>query len=105
MLDRLTNKNLGIIGVASTLLASVFLAPEKVMIPAACSVLGIAGSIVFAQSRWVTSKADEWLLVIRDGKLLKSGVGMKTFVGFADTIVRFPSKIEQVTFTANNVTQ
>lgn len=63
------------------------------MIPAACGVLAVAGSILFAQSRWVYSEADEWLLVIRDGKLLKSGVGMKTFVGFTDTVVKFPSKI------------
>lgn len=48
---------------------------------------------------------NEWLLVIRDGKLLKAGVGLKAFVGFTDTFVKFPSKVERVEFTANNVTQ
>lgn len=30
---------------------------------------------------------------------------MKTFVGLSDTVVKFPSRVEKVTFSANNVTQ
>ena len=68
-------------------------------------VLAVAGAILFAQGQWVQSGADEWLLVIRDGKLVKSGIGMKTFMGITDTIVKFPSRVERVNFTANNVTK
>lgn len=54
---------------------------------------------------WVESQPNEWLLVIRNGKLIKAGVGLKTFVGISDTVVRFPSKVEKVEFRANNVTK
>lgn len=68
-------------------------------------VLAVAGSVMFAQGQWVESEADEWLLVIRDGKLTKAGIGMKTFIGLTDTVVKFPSRVERVNFTANNVTK
>lgn len=93
MLENITDKKLGIVGTASALIASIFLSPEHAVVPAACSVLAIAGSILLVQNQWISSKADEWLLVIRDGKLVKSGVGLKTLIGFTDTVVKFPSKI------------
>ena len=43
--------------------------------------------------------------MIRDGKLAKAGIGLKTLIGFSDMIVKFPSKVEKVTFSANNVTK
>lgn len=43
--------------------------------------------------------------MIRDGKLHKAGVGLKTFIGLTDSYVKFPSKVEQVGFSANNVTK
>lgn len=43
--------------------------------------------------------------MIRDGKLIKSGIGLKAFLGLTDSFVKFPSKVERVTFTANNVTK
>lgn len=45
------------------------------------------------------------MLVIRDGDLKKAGIGLKTFVGFNDSVVRFPSRLEKVYFTAENVTK
>ena len=60
---------------------------------------------LFIKNRWVTSNPNEWLLIIRGGKLLKAGVGLKTFVGLTDSYVKFPSKVEQVKFKANNVTK
>ena len=45
------------------------------------------------------------MLVIRGGKLVKAGVGLKVFLGLTDSYVKFPSKVEQVEFTANNVTK
>jgi hypothetical protein len=43
--------------------------------------------------------------VIRDGKMVKAGVGLKTFVGLTDAVVKFPSKVERVEFSAMNVTK
>ena len=45
------------------------------------------------------------MLVVRDGKLIKAGVGLKTFIGFNDAVVKFPSRLEKVYFTAENVTK
>ena len=33
------------------------------------------------------------MLVINDGNLIKAGIGMKTFIGLTDNVVRFPSKL------------
>ena len=33
------------------------------------------------------------------------GIGLKTFVGFTDTVVRFRSRLETVYFSARNVTK
>jgi len=33
----------------------------------------------FALQFWIEAKANEWMLVIRNGKMIKKGVGMATF--------------------------
>ena len=42
--------------------------------------------------------------MIRNGKIVKAGVGIKTFKTFLDTVVIYPCKIEKVYFEARNVT-
>ena len=68
--------------------------------------LGISAASlgIFLNRRWVEAKPNEWLLVIRNGTMIKAGVGLKTWANFLDTIVTFPSKVERVYFEANNVT-
>lgn len=105
MLSKLTDKHLAIIGGLGSLIASYCLAPESLMWKAPLGVIAIAGAVMFAQGQWVESGADEWLLVVRDGQLVKAGIGLKTFVGLTDTVVKFPSRVERVNFTANNVTK
>jgi flotillin len=61
--------------------------------------------VIYLRSRFVEAKPNEWLLIIRDGKLVKSGIGLKAYLGLTDSYVKFPSKVERVTFTANNVTR
>ncbi len=36
--------------------------------------------------------------------MIKAGIGLKTFIGPFDTIVKFPSNVQRISFTANNVT-
>lgn len=60
---------------------------------------------IYLNRKWVEAAPNEWLLVINDGKLKQSGVGLKVLAGPADTIVKFPSRVEKVYFSANNVTK
>ena len=42
--------------------------------------------------------------MIRNGKMTKAGVGIKTLKSFLDTVVIFPCKVEKVSFEDRNVT-
>jgi len=64
---------------------------------------GIVGRQIFL-ALWKESLANEWLLVIRNGKLTKSGIGLCTYIMPGDQCVKFPSLISQVNFTAQQVT-
>ena len=48
---------------------------------------------IYLSRRWVEAAPNEWLIVIRNGKLVHCGVGLKVFAGPSDTIVKFPSKM------------
>lgn len=50
------------------------------------------------------AQPNEWLLLIKNGKLAKAGVGLKVWKSPLDTTVTFPSRVERVYFSANNVT-
>jgi len=51
----------------------------------------------------VKAKGNEWLIVIRNGALVKKGIAMGTWKFPGDQIITFPSLIQNVTFTANQV--
>lgn len=55
--------------------------------------VAISSAGIYLSRRLEEAEPNEWLLVIRHGKLVKAGVGLKTFAGPADAIVRFPSKV------------
>ena len=52
---------------------------------------------------WVEGKANEWILVIRNGVLVKKGVGMATMTLPGDQVVKFPTMVGQVNFVAEQV--
>ncbi|GMI32855.1 hypothetical protein TrCOL_g9907 [Triparma columacea] len=57
---------------------------------------------------WSHQKANlnEWMIVIRDGKMTKCGVGLRTHVNpFKDTVAKFPSSVRKVTFSAQQVSK
>ena len=66
--------------------------------------ISVAALGIYLNRRWAEAKPNEWLLVIRNGKMIKAGVGLKTWATFLDTIVTFPSTVSRVNFSANNVT-
>ena len=101
----LSDKFLAIYGLAGSLVSTVFLSPPKYVWGLCGAVVAGASLGLFLSHRFVESDPNEWLLVIRDGKMVKAGVGLKTFLGITDSFVKFPSKVEQVHFEANNVTK
>jgi hypothetical protein len=53
----------------------------------------------------VSGAANEWVLILNNGKLKTCGIGMSTFRGPFDQVVRFPSKVNKVTFESEKVTK
>ena len=72
----------------------------QMIIPIVC-MIGM-GYMCFKLSMhfFVQAEANEWLLVIRNGELLKKGIGLSTWTWPGDQTVSFPSLINQVNFTA-----
>ena len=67
----------------------------------------LAGALKFgyklAIQFWVESKANEWLIIIRNGKMINQGIGLATWVMPGDQSIKFPSLINQVSFRASQV--
>ena len=72
---------------------------------ALASLLALVAVPIFVAVRvagwsWVVSRPDEWLLHLRNGKLLRAGIGISAWRRPGDVIVRFTSAIQRVTFSA-----
>ena len=67
-------------------------------------VIAILATFIFAQIR-VVAQPNQWMIVLRDGKLVKCGVGISCLKLPNDKIVTFPSKINKVNFIAQQVTK
>ncbi|CAL6062784.1 SPFH_domain/Band 7 family protein [Hexamita inflata] len=59
----------------------------------------------YLSTLWQSANPNEWLLIIQNGKLKKAGVGLKALVWPTQTAVKFPSAIQRIEFSANNVTK
>lgn len=59
----------------------------------------------FLFRRYCSSEPNEWMIVMRNGKLIECGVGISYYAGLEDVVVKFPSKINKVRFAAQQVTQ
>lgn len=49
---------------------------------------------------WLVAGPDQWLLGVRDGRLVRAGIGIGIWRRPGDTIVRFTSAVQRVTFKA-----
>eukprot|EP01084_Bolivina_argentea_P064113 116957_1 len=56
-------------------------------------------------NRFQSALPNEWLLVIKDGVLKTHGIGISVFRGIGETVVRFPSLLNKVTFSAQQVSK
>ncbi|KAG1659276.1 hypothetical protein FOA52_008205 [Chlamydomonas sp. UWO 241] len=81
-------------------------------IPLAQAIVGLVCGILLAClsiwswiSRWVTGKANEWILVVSNGRMVKAGVGLTVFRGLYDQVVAFPSVIQKVSWSAEQVSK
>ena len=69
-------------------------------------ILLIGGTCVFFYGfRFASSEPNQWMLVIRNGRVIKSGVGINSYIYWGDKVVKFPSRINKVKFSAQQVTQ
>jgi len=62
------------------------------------------GVLILGKKFWVQGEAKNWLLHVRGGVLLKKGIGLATWTLPGDQIITFPSQIQQVNFSAQQVT-
>jgi hypothetical protein len=53
---------------------------------------------------WVSAQPDEWLLRVRNGKVVRAGVGIFTWRRPGDVIARFSSTIQRVRFSSEALT-
>ncbi len=70
---------------------------------AAALAVAAAAALVEWIRRSVVASPNEWLLVIDNGKMVKAGIGMHALRGWNQQIVRFPSFIQKVSFSARQV--
>ena len=47
---------------------------------------------------WVAGGADQWVLVMRNGKMQQAGIGLKCFKGPFDQVATFPARTHKVNF-------
>lgn len=53
----------------------------------------------------VTGKANEWVLILNNGNLKMAGVGLSCFRGPFDQVAKFPSAVNRVKFSTEQVTK
>ncbi|GIQ81406.1 hypothetical protein KIPB_006425 [Kipferlia bialata] len=55
--------------------------------------------------RFMQAKPNEWCIVVKDGKLVNSGVGIAHFRRLREQVVMFPTVLQKVPFVAQQVTK
>jgi len=51
------------------------------------------------------AKPNEWLLLIKDGRLAKCGVGIRVWKRMSSTVVKFPATMQETSFEASQTTK
>jgi flotillin len=65
----------------------------------------VTGFLVFAvRHSWLTAQPDEWLLRVRNGRVVVAGIGITTWRKPGDVVVRFSSTIQRVRFSVAALT-
>ena len=65
-------------------------------------VMGLKVALVnlwnYVKTLWVEGKPNEWVLIMNNGKMVKAGVGLRTWKGPFDQVATFPQKVYKVNF-------
>ena len=76
------------------------------------SLLGLGAALLGAwtlaaalRRLYVTAQPDEWLLCLRDGHLVRAGVGVSVLRRPGDVVVRFSSTMQRVAFAVDAITR
>ena len=104
-LKELVTGKLSRAGILCGIAAAFLLPPKAIAIPFGLLVLALVAGGLYLKSRWVESEPNEWMIVLRNGKLAKSGIGLRSLVFPNEPVVKFPSAIQRVEFSAQNVTR
>lgn len=88
------------LGAVATLVSSVLM-PLRVDAKIVLILYPLAAILWY--SRWRVAKPDEWLLVLRDGRLIGQGIGLRAFCGWRDSVAKFPATIQKIRFQAAQV--
>src|SRR5262245_5374532 len=64
------------------------------------SLLTMLALVGWARRLWVAAQPDQWLLRVRNGKVVDGGIGIHVWRRPGDVIVRFSSTVQRVRFTA-----
>lgn len=59
-------------------------------------VMGVTKAASMLKTLWVNGEPNKWVLIMRNGKMIKAGVGLKCFKGPFDQVATFPSKLYKV---------
>lgn len=79
--------------------------------PDLLSILGIAGATLagslalYIRRSILVAQPDEWLLRIRDGRLIEAGVGISLIRRPGDVVTRFSSTVQRVAFSGEAVSR
>ena len=66
--------------------------------------MAVVTVVGYAQTLWVAGKPNEWVLIMRNGAMVKAGVGLCTFKGPFDQVATFPARVYKVNFSTEQVT-
>lgn len=66
--------------------------------------MGIINLWSYLKTLWVDGKSNEWVLIMNNGKMVKAGIGLRTWKGPFDQVATFPAKVYKVDFQTENVT-
>jgi hypothetical protein len=66
---------------------------------------GLVFALLWIRWSFVSSQPDEWLLRIRDGHMVKAGIGISTWRKPGDLVVRFSSTIQRAGFKVDALTR
>jgi hypothetical protein len=63
--------------------------------------VALGALLAFVRRFWVAAQPDQWLLCIRNGKVVDAGIGIRLWRRPGDVIVRFSSTVQRVRFAAD----